>query len=138
MKAKTQRLWILIVSLLCFVAAIGLILSAFQENITFFYTPSDLKLKDLPTTQRIRMGGVVVKESVQRKGVQLTFQVTDFKEQLGVIFEGIPPDLFREGQGVVAEGYLKEPGLFKATTLLAKHDENYMPPELAQIQVPKE
>jgi cytochrome c-type biogenesis protein CcmE len=137
MKAKTQRLWILVVSLACLVAAAGLILYAFQENITFFYKPSELSLKEIPAGQRIRLGGMVVQDSVSRKGLQLNFAVTDYSEQVQVEFEGIAPDLFREGQGVVAEGYLVQPGLFRAVTLLAKHDENYMPPELAQIKQPE-
>jgi cytochrome c-type biogenesis protein CcmE len=80
---------------------------------------------------------MVVQDSVSRKGLQLNFAVTDYSEQVQVEFEGIAPDLFREGQGVVAEGYLVQPGLFRAVTLLAKHDENYMPPELAQIKQPE-
>lgn len=78
-----------------------------------------------------------MKDSVVRNGLQLSFRLTDFKADIQVTFEGIAPDLFREGQGVVAEGRLMEPGLFKAETLLAKHDENYMPPELASIQKDK-
>jgi cytochrome c-type biogenesis protein CcmE len=136
MRAKTQRLWILITSLLCLVFALGLILYAFQENITFFYTPSDIQVKEISPLQRIRLGGMVVKESIKRQGLDLTFSVTDFKENINVEFQGIAPDLFQEGKGMVAEGYLIQPGLFKATTLLAKHDENYMPPELAQIKAP--
>lgn len=118
--------------------AVGLILYGFQENITFFYTPSDLALKTLPPQQRIRLGGMVEQGSVQRDGVNLTFTVTDYKQAMRVNFQGIAPDLFREGQGVVAEGYVTAPGIFKATTLLAKHDENYMPPELAQIKEPQQ
>jgi cytochrome c-type biogenesis protein CcmE len=134
MKAKTQRLWILTGSLACLMTAAGLILYAFQENITFFYTPSDLAAKHVPSNQLIRLGGMVVKDSVMREGIDLRFTVTDFNEETKVEFQGIAPDLFREGQGVVAEGYLLHPKLFKATSLLAKHDENYMPPELATMK----
>ncbi len=137
MKAKTQRLWILCASLLCIASAVGIMLYAFQENITFFYTPSDLIGKSLPPQQRIRLGGMVEAGSMKRQGIDLSFTVTDFKQQVQVQYQGIAPDLFREGQGVVAEGYVVGPGLFKATTLLAKHDENYMPPELSKIQVPE-
>ena len=112
-------------------------LYAFQENITFFYTPSDLIGKSLPPQQRIRLGGMVEAGSMKRQGIDLSFTVTDFKQQVQVQYQGIAPDLFREGQGVVAEGYVVGPGLFKAMTLLAKHDENYMPPELSKIQVPE-
>lgn len=133
MKAKTQRLWILVASLACIVVAVGLMLLAFQENITFFYAPSDLTIKQVPLQQRIRLGGMVEKGSIVRQGTTIKFAVTDFKTSVPVEFEGIAPDLFREGQGVVAEGYLTSPGYFKASTLLAKHDENYMPPELANM-----
>jgi len=137
MKPKTQRLWILCTSLLCIASAVGIMLYAFQENITFFYTPSDLIGKSLPPQQRIRLGGMVEAGSMKRQGIDLSFTVTDFKQQVQVQYQGIAPDLFREGQGVVAEGYVVGPGLFKAMTLLAKHDENYMPPELSKIQVPE-
>lgn len=134
MQAKTQRTYILVFSLTCILTAIGLTLYALSDNITFFYTPSDLKSKNVAIHQNVRLGGMVVQNSVLRDGLLLKFMLTDFKEQINIEFEGIAPDLFREGQGIVAEGYLKEDGWFKANTLLAKHDENYMPPELSTLE----
>lgn len=136
LKAKTQRLWILGVSLACLTLATGLILYSLQENITFFFTPSELDSKKLSSQKRIRLGGIVEKNSLRQEGLNISFNITDFKATLKVHFQGIPPDLFKEGQGVVAEGYLVHPNLFEAKTLLAKHDENYMPPELAHLKLP--
>ncbi len=109
-----------------------LVLFALQNKIVFFYTPSDLAKLDIPVGQRFRLGGLVKEGSVERgAGTQITFDVTDTLKNVSVSYEGILPDLFREGQGVVAEGQLQDNGVFRAESVLAKHDENYMPPEVA-------
>lgn len=113
-------------------AASLFILQAFNQHIVFFFTPSQLDGQSLEPKQRIRLGGLVEGGSVVQEGKDLHFSVTDNAASLPVEYEGLPPALFREGQGVVAEGYVNENGIFHAERLLAKHDENYMPPELAK------
>ncbi len=130
MKPKHKRLAGLGLAGLCLGGAAFLILNAFNDNLVFFYTPSDAKLKTITPAQRIRIGGLVAAGSVTHKGDQVTFQVTDQAHTLLVNYRGMLPDLFREGQGVVAEGYLVSPQQFEAKTVLAKHDETYMPPEV--------
>ncbi len=113
------------------VAAI-LTLFALKDSIVFFHTPSDIAEKKVTSGQRIRLGGLVAEGSVKRgTGTHVEFVVTDTLKTVPVIFEGVLPDLFREGQGVVAEGVLDAGGHLAADTVLAKHDENYMPPEVA-------
>ena len=131
MKHKYKRLSLVLLSLLLFGAATGLILAAFEDNIVFFYSPTDLGVKKPAPHQRLRIGGLVERGSVEKssKGV-VAFTITDTSQNIQVRYKGILPDLFREGQGVVAEGYLSGP-LFLAEQVLAKHDENYMPPEVA-------
>jgi cytochrome c-type biogenesis protein CcmE len=113
--------------------AIGLVLFALQDSIVFFYTPSELAQKGVKPGQRIRLGGLVEKGSV-RKSVSATveFAVTDTVKSIAVRYQGVLPDLFREEQGVVAEGSIGPDGAFAADSVLAKHDENYMPPEVAK------
>ncbi|MCH2677307.1 MAG: cytochrome c maturation protein CcmE [Alphaproteobacteria bacterium] len=114
--------------------AIGLILIALQDNLVFFHSPSEVKEKKFLSTQRIRVGGLVIKNSVNfspSKAV-VSFQITDLNENLQIIYQGILPDLFREEQGIIAEGYLISEDSFEADQVLAKHDENYMPPEIAE------
>jgi len=114
------------------VAAV-LVMFAFQESIVFFHTPSDVSEKKVEAGQRFRLGGLVADGSVKRgEGTTVEFAVTDTLAQVNVRYTGILPDLFREGQGVVTEGRLGPDGLFVADTVLAKHDENYMPPEVAK------
>ncbi len=134
MKRKHRRLVFLVSGMLALGVAAGLVLSAFEENLVFFYSPSDLIEKDLPDGRRFRLGGLVVEGSVKRLGDGLTveFVVTDLSATVPVTFRGPLPDLFREGQGVVAEGVLSASGVFEADGVLAKHDENYMPPEVAE------
>lgn len=134
MKAKNQRLTVLLASLACVGLSVCLVLYALSDNITFFYTPKDLAEKHIPPHQKIRIGGMVEKGSVSKNGLQVDFSVTDFEDTLRVRYVGVLPDLFREGQGVVADGVLNQDGTFTAESILAKHDENYMPPELADIQ----
>ena len=113
--------------------AVGLVLFALRESIVFFYTPSEIAEKHLETGQRFRLGGLVENGSVKRgEGTTVGFVITDKRSTLPVTFTGVLPDLFREGQGVVAEGVLNSDGVFRADSVLAKHDENYMPPEVAK------
>ena len=112
--------------------AVGLVLFALEDSIVFFYSPSDIAEKSIKPGQRIRIGGLVEEGSVKRgEGTQVRFAVTDTAKTLPVTYVGVLPDLFREGQGVVAEGKLGGDGVFIAESVLAKHDENYMPPEVA-------
>lgn len=114
-------------------SAVGLALRAFQENLLFFFSPSEVLAGKAPAAREFRLGGLVERGSVVRAGDGLTvrFRVTDFDRTVTVDYRGILPDLFREGQGIVARGRLDDAGLFVATEVLAKHDENYMPPEVA-------
>lgn len=114
--------------------AAGLVLVALEDTMVFFYGPSDVAAKAIEPGQRFRLGGLVAAGSVMRgEGKTVRFIVTDTKTTLPVAYTGILPDLFREGQGVVAEGSLDASGTFEADSVLAKHDENYMPPEVARI-----
>ncbi|MBI3419500.1 MAG: cytochrome c maturation protein CcmE [Proteobacteria bacterium] len=116
--------------------ALALVLIGLRQNVTYFYTPSQVAEKSaalLAGKKSFRLGGMVEKGSVHhagKDGLDLSFTVTDFNRTLKVRYHGLAPDLFREGQGVVAEGHLQDAGLFEATLLLAKHDEKYMPPEI--------
>ena len=133
MKPKNKRLSLIIATLTALAASVALILLAFEDNVVFFYSPSDL-LKKMPgPSQKLRIGGLVKKDSIKREpGVtEVSFEVTDLNNSVPVVFNGILPDLFREEQGVVAEGRYREQ-LFYATQILAKHDEQYMPPEVAE------
>ena len=112
--------------------AAALVLSAFNDNLVFFHSPSDVAEKQLPAGRFFRLGGLVAAGSVKKDGLITDFIVTDLRATLPVRFTGILPDLFREGQGVVANGRLDAEGRFVATEVLAKHDENYMPPEVAE------
>lgn len=137
MKPKTQRLYLIGLGLCGLGLGTFLILTAFQESLIFYYLPSDLQQKKISAHQRIRLGGLVEMNSVHHEGEKVTFKVTDQKTTLNVTSTGLLPDLFREGQGVVAEGFLKSPGEFQAESVLAKHDEKYMPKEVAD-QLKKE
>src|SRR4051812_15302334 len=113
------------------VAALGivaaLVLGAFQKNLVFFFTPSQVAANEAPVGRTFRIGGMVEKGSVKREGVEVRFVVTDTARQMTVVYRGALPDLFREGKGVVAQGQLGADGVFQAREVLAKHDENYMP-----------
>jgi cytochrome c-type biogenesis protein CcmE len=111
--------------------AVALILSAFQQNLVFFFSPSDIAAHKAPQARAFRVGGLVEEGSVKRDGVTVSFRVTDTAHTIPVVYKGILPDLFREGKGVVAQGKLGPDGVFHASEVLAKHDENYMPPEAA-------
>jgi cytochrome c-type biogenesis protein CcmE len=131
MKAKTQRLWLVVGALVALGGAGALAFSTLGDKATYFYAPSDLAAGAVPTNA-IRLGGMVEKGSLVREGETVRFVVTDNVRTLPVTYTGILPDLFREGQGVIAEGRIDPvSGVFTAETILAKHDETYMPPEVA-------
>ena len=117
------------------VAALGiataLVLTAFNKNLVFFFTPSQVAANEAPVGRTFRIGGMVVPGSLKRQGVEVHFVVTDTAKSMPVVYRGQLPDLFKEGKGVVAQGQLGPDGLFTAREVLAKHDENYMPPEAA-------
>jgi cytochrome c-type biogenesis protein CcmE len=131
LKPRHKRAILIIVALAAVSGAIALILNAFRSNIVFFYTPTQVATKEAPIGRGFRIGGMVQKGSLKRSGVNVQFVVTDFAQSVPVAYIGILPDLFKEGKGVVAQGTLESDGVFHATEVLAKHDENYMPPEAA-------
>ena len=133
MNAKYRRLFITIIIILTLGLATKLILMALEDNIVYFYTPNDLieKFGDTQNIQnKIRIGGLVLESSIKKEGKKTIFMITDRKKEVKVEFKGPLPDLFREGQGIVAEGMFQNNN-FIASEVLAKHDENYMPPEVA-------
>jgi cytochrome c-type biogenesis protein CcmE len=138
MTRKRRRLYILGLFLLGLGTATALTLTAFQDNLVFFYSPSDLAAKQIPPERTFRLGGLVEVGSIERRAsdaarvVEVRFTITDLDKSVPVLYAGILPDLFREGQGVIANGKLGTDGVFRARELLAKHDENYMPPEVAE------
>ena len=127
--ARKKRL--ITVLLLLLTSGLGtiLIIKALDSNLDFFFTPSEIFAENLPENKRIKVGGMVLEDSVTRDGANIIFQITDYKESIEVEFNGIVPDLFKEGSGVVVLGYLDKNSI-KAEKVLAKHDENYMPPSL--------
>lgn len=131
MKTRHKKLAIAGGVVLVVGAAATLILNAFNSNLVFFFSPSQIVSKEAPVNRTFRLGGLVVAGSVKREGVAVDFKVTDTAQTVPVHFEGILPDLFKEGKGVVAQGKLQD-GVFVAKEVLAKHDENYMPPEAAE------
>jgi cytochrome c-type biogenesis protein CcmE len=131
MKTRHKRIAILIAFLAVLGGAATLVLKAFQSNLVFFYSPSQIYSKEAPVGRTFRVGGLVQEGSVQRDGVRVNFVVTDTAQTVPVRYQGILPDLFKEGKGVVAQGQLVN-GVFEAKEVLAKHDENYMPPEAAE------
>jgi cytochrome c-type biogenesis protein CcmE len=132
-KAKQQRLMLVGLALAAIVGAALLAMSAMKDQAAFFYAPSDLAKADVAPGTAIRLGGMVARGSIRKlaDGVTTSFAVTDNAASLPVTYRGIVPDLFREGSGVVAEGAVGAGGVFVATNILAKHDERYMPPEMA-------
>jgi cytochrome c-type biogenesis protein CcmE len=133
MTRKRRRLLALIVGLGLLGAASAMVLAAFNDNLVFFYSPSDLAAKAIPAGRRIRIGGLVEQQSLAREADShaVSFRVTDGRTVIAVVYDGVLPDLFREGQGVVAEGRRRGDSVFVATSVLAKHDEKYMPREVA-------
>ena len=134
MTRKQQRIYAVGLVLVGVIMAATLTLLALRDTVTFFYTPSDIvgpEPKYIMPDRPFRLGGLVVYGTVEKEGKIVRFTVTDNMHDIPVVYEGIPPNLFREGQGIVATGTMND-GTFKATQLLAKHDENYMPPEVAK------
>lgn len=129
MTRKRRRLYFVLLGLLALSGGLALVLTAFEDNIVLFFSPTEVAAKPV-CAQRCRIGGLVANGSVVKEGERVSFDVTDTVETVSVKYVGILPDLFREGQGVVAEGKMTE-GVFVANNVLAKHDENYMPPEVA-------
>jgi len=132
MKPRTKRLILVLAGLAATGVAATLIISAFRSNLVFFFTPSQIAADEAPRNRAFRIGGLVENGSVHRDGTTVHFVVTDTAKSVPVAFVGILPDLFREGKGVVAQGRLENDGVFHASEVLAKHDENYMPPEAAE------
>jgi cytochrome c-type biogenesis protein CcmE len=130
-KPRHKRLLAILGGLAALGAATALVLTAFQDNLVFFFTPTQVAEKEAPQGRLFRIGGMVENGSVKRDGVEVRFVVTDTAKTIPVVYRGALPDLFREGKGVVAQGTLGPDGVFTAREVLAKHDENYMPPEAA-------
>jgi cytochrome c-type biogenesis protein CcmE len=133
MKPRHKRLTLIVGGLAVLGLAAALVLSAFQQNLVFFFSPSQVANKEAPHGKAFRLGGMVEQGSLKRQsdGLTVSFNVTDTAKVIPVVYVGILPDLFKEGKGVVAQGKLGEDGVFRAHEVLAKHDENYMPPEAA-------
>jgi len=134
MKSRHKRLMLVAIGLAGLGVTAALVMSAFEKNLVFFFTPTQVAAKEAPLNRKFRIGGMVETGSVQRQadGVLVRFVVTDTVKNIAVEYKGALPDLFREGKGVVAQGKLGDDGLFRADEVLAKHDENYMPPEAAE------
>ena len=128
-KVKFRLLFIILI-LLSIILSVFLVLKSLEENVIFFKSPSDVKLLEELKNKKIRIGGMVKLDSLKMSSDEVNFIITDFKNEINVIYSGVIPNLFSEGKGVVAEGYLKDRSFFEASKILAKHDENYMPPEV--------
>ncbi len=128
-KVKLRFFFITLI-LLTLCLSVFLILKSLEENVVYFKSPSDIKVLAEIDMNKIRIGGMVKKNSITVNEKKLNFIITDFKNEINVVYTGVVPNLFAEGKGVVAEGYLKDKSFFSATKILAKHDENYMPPEV--------
>jgi len=131
MKPRHRRFAWIAAGLAVLGIAVALVLNAFQSNLVFFFSPTDVVENKAPQGRTFRVGGLVEEKSVKREGVVVRFNVTDTAKTIPVVYTGILPDLFKEGKGVVAQGKLGSDGVFTASEVLAKHDENYMPPEAA-------
>ena len=131
---RKQRLYVVLSILFGTAMAAFLVFKGLSENINLFYSPSDLKKEKISVDNQIRVGGMVKKDSIikESNSLRITFVITDFEEDLLITYEGILPDLFSEEAGIVAKGKINEEGIFIANEVLAKHDENYMPPEVAK------
>ena len=117
----------------CIHLSVFLILKSLEENVVYFISPSEIKnLPEIDSSKRVRVGGMVKEETIKFNQNQISFVITDFKNEINVTYSGSVPNLFSEGKGVVAEGYLKDRSFFNAKKILAKHDENYMPPEVKE------
>ena len=128
-KVKLRALF-LFLSILSAILIIFLILKSLEENVVYFLSPTEIKNLNETTTEKIRVGGMVKDQSIKINSNKINFIITDFKNEINVVYSGIVPNLFQENKGVVAEGILRDKSFFKAEKILAKHDENYMPPEV--------
>jgi cytochrome c-type biogenesis protein CcmE len=139
MKPKYRRLSLILISLVLMGSGVTLALITLRDEVIFFVTPSELldPSKDFSKKSSLRLGGYVQTDSVTQQGLKVKFQVTDFEQSLWVRYEGVLPDLFRDGQGVIVEGRLLPSGVFKAHLVMAKHDENYKPPEIKDLKKKK-
>jgi len=126
------RFFFIILILLSLSLSAFLVLKSLEENVVYFKSPSEIKLQNESQNKKIRVGGMVKENSIIVSSKKINFVITDFKNEINVIYTGTIPNLFSEGKGVVAEGYLKDKSFFEATKILAKHDENYMPPEVKE------
>ena len=130
-KVKLRFFFILLI-FFTLVLSVFLVLKALEENVVYFQSPTDIKILAELENKKIRVGGMVKDSSISIKAKEVEFIITDFKNEINVIYSGVVPNLFAEGKGVVAEGFLKDRNYFLATKILAKHDENYMPPEVSE------
>ena len=130
-KVKLRFLFIFLI-LITLILTVFLILKSLEENVVYFQSPSEIKVLSELENKKIRVGGMVKKSSILIKADEVKFIITDFKNEINVSYSGAIPNLFEEGKGVVAEGFLKDRNFFSATKILAKHDENYMPPEVKE------
>tara|TARA_B100000287_G_scaffold35200_1_gene32465 strand:+ start:1488 stop:1907 length:420 start_codon:yes stop_codon:yes gene_type:complete len=124
------RFFFVITILFILILTVFLVLKSLEENVVYFQSPSEIRALTEIKKNKIRVGGMVKKDSVSIKSSSINFIITDFKNEINVSYSGVVPNLFEEGKGVVAEGFLKDKNFFSATKILAKHDENYMPPEV--------
>ncbi|MEW6563178.1 MAG: cytochrome c maturation protein CcmE [Pseudomonadota bacterium] len=134
MNARKKRMWFIVGGVALVAAAVGLVLFALKNNVSLYFTPTQVYNKEAPQGRNFRIGGLVEAGSVKREpdGLTVHFRITDTAKGMEVVYKGILPDLFKEGKGVVAQGKLGEDNVFHAEEVLAKHDENYMPPEAKQ------
>ena len=126
------RFFFIFLAIVTLALSIFLILKSLEENVVYFKSPSEIKIDAEIDKKKMRVGGMVKKNSIKIESEDVKFVITDFKNEINVVYSGAVPNLFQEGKGVVAEGYLKDRNFFLATKILAKHDENYMPPEVAE------
>ena len=134
MKRRHKRIGLIVAGLAALGIAAALVLNAFQNNLVFFFSPTQIAAKEAPVNKTFRVGGLVEKESLKRDndGLTVRFTVTDTAKSIPVVYKGILPDLFKEGKGCVAQGHIGNDGVFYADQVLAKHDENYMPPQAGE------
>ena len=128
-KVKLRFLFVVII-LITLILTVFLVLKSLEDNVIYFQSPSEIKISSELDKKKIRIGGMVKKDSISFSSNEVSFVITDFKNEINVIYNGAIPNLFEEEKGVVAEGFLKDRNFFSATKILAKHDENYMPPEV--------
>jgi len=136
---RKKRLYIILAIVFGTSLAVGLTMYALNQNINLFYSASQIAKGEAPTGARMRVGGMVVDGSLERStdSLRVSFELTDYEHKVKVVFTGILPDLFREGQGIIAQGKMDAQGIFQADEVLAKHDENYMPPEISETMKAK-